>query len=193
MSRKWYTADFHLFHDNIVRYTHRPFRKNCPTCGGDGCDKCRGTGWIPDIWTMHDAIVDAMTSRVAKNDELYILGDVAMYGGDKVRKVLERINGRKHLIIGNHDAKNMGNWEGWTSVNHYLEIKDRGQNVVLMHYPIESWNKCHYGAIHLHGHRHGTGKLHSGLREDVGVDCFDFKPVDLDILTEKWLKEGRLV
>ena len=178
MSRKWYTADFHLFHDNIIRYCHRPF---------------------DNIWQMHDAIVEGMNERVKKNDELFILGDVSFYGGEKVQKVLRKINGRKHLIIGNHDAKNMGKWEGWTSVNHYLELKDRGQNIVLCHYPIESWNKMMYGAIHLHGHRHGVYPKHLrnecpwGLRSDVGVDVFDFKPVDLDILTEKWQNEARLV
>lgn len=177
MSRKWYTADFHLFHDNIIKYCHRPFE---------------------NIWQMHDAIVEGMNSRVKKNDELFILGDVSFYGGEKVQKVLRKINGRKHLIIGNHDAKNMGKWEGWESVNHYLELKDRGQNLVLCHYPIESWNKRHYGAIHLHGHCHGVKGKHgifksNWLREDIGVDPFDFKPVDLDILTEKWLAEGKLV
>lgn len=177
MSKKWYTSDFHLFHNNIINYCNRPFKT---------------------IWEMHDAIVDGMNERVAKNDELFILGDVSFYGGDKVQDVLKRINGRKHLVIGNHDAKNMGKWSGWASVGHYLEIKDSGQNVVLMHYPIESWNKQSHGSIHLHGHRHGVpgrydGKTSLGLREDVGVDPWKFKPVCLDDLTKKWLAEGKLV
>lgn len=179
MSKKHFTADFHLFHDRIMQYCNRPF---------------------DDIWQMHDAIIDGMNAVVAPNDELFILGDVSFYGGEKVRKILERINGQKHFIIGNHDAKNLKNWEGWRSVNHYLEIKDSGQNVVLCHYPLESWNKMAHGSIHLHGHRHGVrpkGRENDecpwGFRVDVGVDPWGFKPVNLDILTEKWLKEGKIV
>jgi len=177
MSKKWYTSDFHLFHNNIIKYCERPFK---------------------DIWEMHDAIVDGINSTIAPNDELFILGDVSFYGAEKVIKILEKIRGQKHFIIGNHDAKNMKKWDGWRSVNHYLEIKDQGQNVVLMHYPIESWNKMAHGAIHLHGHRHGVPGRYDGnpsnhLRVDVGVDPWDFKPVNLDILTKKWLEDGKLV
>jgi len=141
---------------------------------------------------MHDAIVSGMNEKVKPNDELFILGDVSFYGGEKVKDILKQINGRKHFIIGNHDAKNMKNWDGWKSVNSYLEIKDQGQLVVLFHYPIESWRNMSHGSIHLHGHRHGTVP-DKGFRCDVGVDPWKFSPVSLTMLTEKWLKEGKLV
>jgi calcineurin-like phosphoesterase family protein len=73
-------------------------------------------------------------------------------------------------------------------------LKDNGTNVVLDHFPIESWKNMKHGWIHLHGHRHGTGDVfRGGLREDVGVDPFNFKPVSLDDLTKLWLSQGRLV
>lgn len=172
MSKKWYTADFHFFHNGIIKYCNRPFNT---------------------IWEMHDTIVVGMNERVAPNDELFILGDVSFYSAKKVQDILNRIDGRKHFVIGNHDAKDMKKWSGWVSVSHYLEIKDGGQNVVLCHYPIESWNKQAHGAIHLHGHRHGVNNTHRGFREDVGVDPWNFKPVCLDDLGKKWLAEGKLV
>jgi calcineurin-like phosphoesterase family protein len=158
--------------DNIIKYCNRPFK---------------------NIWDMHEAIVSGMNSVVQPNDELFILGDVSFYGGEKVQNVLNRINGRKHLILGNHDAKNMKDWTGWTSVNHYLEVKDSGQFVVLSHYPIESWNRMTHGGIHLHGHRHGVGNNHRGFREDVGVDPWGFKPVSVNDLGVKWMAQGKLV
>jgi len=177
MSKKWYTSDFHFFHDNILKYCSRPFH---------------------NVWDMHEAIVSGINESVAPNDELFILGDISFYGGEKVQNILSRINGQKHFIIGNHDAKNMKKWDGWTSVNHYLEIKDNKQFVCLMHYPIESGNKMAHGGIHLHGHRHGVegrydGKPSNHFREDVGVDPWKFKPVNLDMLTKKWLNEGKIV
>jgi calcineurin-like phosphoesterase family protein len=140
---------------------------------------------------MHDTIVNNINSVVAPNDELFILGDVSFYGGDKVRDLLSKIHGRKYFIIGNHDAKNLKNWEGWVGVNHYLEIKDEGKHVVLMHYPIESWHGQNHGWIHLHGHRHGVGSRYNGksvergIRVDVGVDPFNFFPVTLKGILEK--------
>lgn len=179
MSKKWYTSDWHLFHEGIIGYCNRPFA---------------------NIWDMHDAIITGMNSCVQKNDELFILGDISFYGAEKVRDILMQVNGRKHFIIGNHDAKKMRDWDGWQSVGHYLELKDRGQNIVLCHYPLESWNKMSYGAVHLHGHRHGTrpagrekDECPWGLRCDVGVDPWRFKPVCIDDLGKMWLEMGKLV
>jgi len=177
MSKKWYTSDFHFNHHNILKYCSRPFET---------------------MDEMHDAIIYGINSTIAPNDELFILGDVSFDGFTKIQHLLERIKGQKHLIIGNHDAKNLGKWSGWKSVSHYKEIKDSKQKVVLMHYPIESWNGMAHGAIHLHGHRHGVEGRYDGMpsrhfREDVGVDPWKFQPVNLDMLTTKWLKEGKLV
>lgn len=177
MSKTWFTSDFHLFHDNIIKYCNRPFN---------------------NIWEMHDAIIQGVNETIAPNDELFILGDVSFYGGKKVTDILEKMHGQKHLIIGNHDSQNMPDWSGWRSVNHYLEIRRKGQNIVLCHYPIESWKNMSHGWIHLHGHRHGVPGRYDGhpsnkLRGDVGVDPWNFKPVGFDDLTKKWLKEGKLV
>ena len=177
MSKKWYTSDFHLYHDNIIGYCDRPFK---------------------GVYEMHCAIIEGINSTIAPDDELFILGDVSFDGPDKIGFLLDQMHGKKHLLIGNHDPEDLADYHGWQSINHYLEIMDSGQLVLLMHYPIESWKDMAKGVIHLHGHRHGVeerydGKPSSRLREDVGVDPWDFKPVDLHVLTKKWFKEGKLV
>lgn len=175
MSKKFYTSDFHFFHNNIIRYCNRPF---------------------DDVFQMHDTIVERVNEKVAPNDDLFILGDISFYGGDKVINILERMNGKKHFLIGNHDAKNMKNWSGWQSVNHYLEIKDRGKHIVLCHYPIESWHGQNHGWIHLHGHRHGVEGRYfgrpseSGVRVDIGVDPWNFYPVELNDLKKRGLLDA---
>jgi calcineurin-like phosphoesterase family protein len=167
MSKKFYTADWHLWHHNIIRYCDRPFAS---------------------VEDMHEAIVSNMNDSVGKNDLLYILGDVSFYGGDKTREILDRIHGKKIFLIGNHDAKNMKDYPGWVEVCHYKEIRDKGKNIILCHYPIQSWNKAAHGSIHLHGHSHGNlpkpdhfdHHFQRGLRFDVGVDVWGFKPVSID-------------
>jgi calcineurin-like phosphoesterase family protein len=50
--------------------------------------------------------------------------------------------------------------------------------VVLSHFPLEVWDRKHYGSYHLHGHSHGNLPPR-GRRMDVGVDCTDFRPINL--------------
>ena len=46
----------------------------------------------------------------------------------------------------------------------------------LCHFPLEIWDRKHYGAWHLHGHSHGKAPKMLG-RLDVGVDCWNYYPV----------------
>ena len=52
----------------------------------------------------------------------------------------------------------------------YKEIKLADKSVVLFHYPISSWHKQGYGALHLHGHCHGNHADSKGKMLDVGLD-----------------------
>lgn len=38
--------------------------------------------------------------------------------------LLGRLNGRKHLIVGNNDPETTTRSEGWDSVQHYAEIRE---------------------------------------------------------------------
>jgi len=180
MSKKWYTADYHLYHNNILKY--------CPNRP------------VNSIEEMHDMIVECANMKVKRGDDLFVLGDVSLRGDSEVFAILDRIQCTKHLVVGNHDHKKIIKWSGWESVSYYKEIKDQGQNIILSHYPFESWNKMVHGSIHLHGHRHGSrppGRENDecpwGLRVDVGVDPFNLCPVSLEDLGPIWLAKGKLV
>jgi calcineurin-like phosphoesterase family protein len=62
---------------------------------------------------------------------------------------------------------------------------------ILFHYPIQSWNGAFRGAIHLHGHSHGHVKSENIKRMDVGVDCCNYKPINLDEIMLK-MKEQHM-
>lgn len=86
------------------------------------------------------------------------------------------------MIRGNHDDeldKAVSKY-GMTSLQHvelrdYLEMYYGDQKLVLFHFPLVVWNKGHHGALHFHGHCHGTlneyNKKYSN-RLDVGWDSF---------------------
>ena len=89
-------------------------------------------------------------------------------------KFIDRLNGNKTLILGNHDA----NIRKSTRFGEITQIKDfsygnkaNGINIhiVLCHYPMLSWNRRIHGSWHLFGHVHGRNPG-IGRSHDVGID-----------------------
>ena len=92
------------------------------------------------------------------------------------------LNGRKHLIVGNNNPKEVLKFY-WASVQHYAETEAEGIRLVLCHYPFRTWNGMAQGTINLHGHSHG--RLKPLTRQfDVGVDVRGFQPITLAALME---------
>jgi calcineurin-like phosphoesterase family protein len=160
------TSDTHFFHTNIIRYSNRPFA---------------------DIEEMNEALIANWNSVVSKYDTVYHLGDFA-YGRAATRRDMERVfnrlNGNKHLIVGNHDSDETFDLP-WGDVVDYKELKlDFGdlhkQRVVLSHYSFRTWNQAGRGAWMLYGHSHGGLPQPSGKTFDVGVDCQGYKPISVD-------------
>lgn len=64
--------------------------------------------------------------------------------------------------------------------------------IVLMHYPLLSWNAAHFGNWNLFGHCHGTVKTNKA-QLDVGVDCHNYAPISYQevktIFTQKLLQK----
>lgn len=163
----YFTSDTHFFHSNIIKYCNRPFQ---------------------DIDCMNEALIDNWNLVVGPKEEVYHLGDFSFGNAENTLLLLPRLNGRIHLIRGNHDYDKTLSlcWTKFASVNFYKELKYNKQLLVLCHYPIESWNKQRQGSIHLHGHCHGTLKQSPDLRRlDVGSDCFNFFPISITEISER--------
>jgi len=112
---------------------------------------------------------------VGKNDLVYILGDVAFMPANKAAALLKKLNGRKILIEGNHDRKQLKDnsfCNCFEEIHQYLRLHYNGTTVVLFHYPISDWDQMHRGSIMFHGHLHGSP---SGLEQyrcrDMGYDA----------------------
>lgn len=152
----WGTADLHFDHANILKYNPDTRKFN-------------------DVNHMNEEIIRIWNENVAPEDLTYILGDVAFCKPSKAAAYMQRLNGRKILIEGNHDNKLVENAEFrncFEQIHGYLEINHNGHKVCMMHFPILEWNQCHRGSIMLHGHLHGnvSGLEHCRVR-DVGFDA----------------------
>lgn len=81
----WVTADLHLGHQSILDHCYRPWKN---------IDK-------------HDnQLIKNINEKVSKDDILIINGDFTILNHERVdaiRRWVERINGQKILVFGNHD------------------------------------------------------------------------------------------
>ena len=99
MEHIWFTADLHHGHPKIVDICNRPTTRE-----------------EHDEWLLKEVF----NKYVQKKDEVYILGDVSMAKRAEAQKWVARLNGNKHLILGNHD-KSVDHLGNWTEIK---QIKD---------------------------------------------------------------------
>lgn len=123
---------------------------------------------------MNQVFIDNWNKTVTKKDTVYHLGDFAF--GKDATPFLKRLNGNIVTIQGNHDPKGFG--------VPYLELNAVGRHWVMMHYPIEEWNRYWYGSLHVHCHTHKPEMCSAKQRFNVGVDATNYTPISLDELAE---------
>ncbi len=154
----WFTADLHFGHAKILDYCKRPFAS---------------------LEAMHEQLITRYCQAVQPGDDIYILGDLAFCDPTPF---FARLPGRKHLIVGNHDRRRSKLKKlSWNWIKDVVELKLDGHQIWLSHYPHLSWPSSSHGSWHLHGHTHGDSPAGLG-RLDVGVDCWDYAPVNWETI-----------
>jgi calcineurin-like phosphoesterase family protein len=180
----FFTSDFHLFHNNVLRFDNRPFE---------------------DVYEMHHVIEENWNEIVQENDIVIYLGDLSFARREdkaSVDAMLSRLKGEIHFVMGNHDKfDEIRKMTRFQTVSDYLEVRVKQWESELkivetlfccMHYPIYSWNKSHHGSYMVHGHCHGN--LHHGEDAsfywnrrviDAGCMLHDYKPISYSKVIEK--------
>lgn len=129
---------------------------------------------------MDEFLINAWNGVVRPDDLVYHLGDFAfgLHDAGRVRAIFDRLQGRKILILGNHDYASRNKVAdaiaslGWEDLAQHYETTDEGQRVFLSHYAQRTWPGIRKGAFHFFGHCHGSLPA-LGRSRDVGVDCPD--------------------
>jgi calcineurin-like phosphoesterase family protein len=112
---------------------------------------------------------------------------------DKLRHMLSRLHGKKHIVWGNHDrgVQQTILSAGFHDLGLLYELNvppesnnGERQKIILCHYSMRVWNESHYGSLQFYGHSHGSMKV-SCNQLDVGVDnafklLGEFRPFSLD-------------
>lgn len=140
-----------------------------------------------------EEIIKRWNLKVNEEDIIYILGDLA--DDIEVIKILRKLKGHKHLIIGNHDLKLLDEYKKsqiFESIEFMKLIDDKGRKVFLCHYPIMDWMDFNYGSYHVYGHIHNktknNGTCYNQIKEyfkdklgfNSSVDVTNYEPVTLD-------------
>lgn len=176
----WFTSDQHFNHDNILKFTDRPYKT---------------------VKEMNKDIIKKWNRQVKPNDIVYVLGDFVWNTTktNEYAKILDRLNGNIVLIVGNHDDMRTvrGLNLGFSDVLWGAEIRIGKETVLLSHYPYryrplkDLWSKirCFFqtgkfpkvrhlekrpinnGKWLIHGHTHSEEKV-CGKMIHVGWDCW---------------------
>ena len=164
----YFTSDTHFGHHNIIEYCSRPFE---------------------NVEDMDYKLIKNWNKVIKDKDDIFILGDFSFYH-DKVKnkEILDKLKGKKHLILGNHDYDNVVPKECFIEIVPYKELKYNKNFLVLSHYPILSWNKKHRDSIHLFGHVHNDnlGEYEKQNCYNVGVDNNNSAPISINFIIERF-------
>ena len=129
-------------------------------------------------------MINRWNKTVNPDDDVYIIGDFA-YRSDNVLEILDKLKGKKHLVIGNHDVKNLKNSEfrkRFVEIKDIITVNENGIRIVLCHYPMIEWNGMYREAWHFFGHIHNNENNAQKIMRtipkavNVGADLIDFTP-----------------
>ena len=118
-----FTADTHFGDHRVLNLYPRPFA---------------------NVSEMEAGLIARWNAICAPDDEIWHLGDFARTAACAAA-ILPRLNGRKHLVLGNNDPSPPA--AGWESVGSYIEIERQGVLLILCHYPFRSWSGQHRGSL----------------------------------------------
>lgn len=156
---RWLTADHHFGHRNIIEFANRPWKS---------------------IGEHDEWMIEAWNEVVGGEDEVWVLGDFAFVSDRwELKRLVKRLKGKKHLVLGNHDGTRARHWETgeWESVEKIGMV----DGVVLCHDALgwtikngwsEGWPRMFCG------HVHGNWKVTWGRYVNVGVDQWGYRPVE---------------
>ena len=176
----FFTSDTHFNHANIIEFCHRPFR---------------------NVEKMNETLIANWNNVIGPDDIVFHLGDFCLGGAAEWNKVLDRLNGKIYLILGNHDLKNIrqGFTQRFEHVAMQMRIEIGKRKIYLCHYPFLCFEGGYKDVWQLFGHVH-IRKSNTGIdagrlqylyptQYDVGVDNNDFTPVSYEQVRTKIQKQ----
>lgn len=173
----WLTSDTHFLQEAILDFI-------------DSSTKELLRPGFDSIEHHDEYIIEMWNSVIAPNDTVYHLGDVCYIPEQhNYPQIHNRLNGTKHLIVGNHDDIRYHANLDWVSVNMWVELHE--ENILLTHTPqdqfallrgkpgasFKDWQPSY--RLNVHGHIHQNPEP-THRHRCVCLEHTEYKPVNLD-------------
>lgn len=163
MSNIWVSSDWHLFHSNILTFKDNKGNLIRPE--------------FSNVKEMNECILDNHNELVKPNDILYCLGDVTFNYGEVFVNLISKFNGRKRLIVGNHDdIKKLVKLQIFQKISMWRMFTE--YSCILTHVPLHpsSLIKGDIKLINYHGHIHQNDSP-EGNYFNVSLEKTKYKPI----------------
>lgn len=165
------TSDGHFGHENIIKYANRPFET---------------------AYHMGSEMINRWNSKVGPKDTVIYLGDFCLGNGTHARNYFRDLNGTIIMLQNktHHDKRWLS--DKWDYHTRHAPVKfvdpiyrvDAIETIVCCHFPIYVWENKHYGAWHAYGHIHSKEGVRTDFGINVGVDHWDYYPVEVSEIEE---------
>lgn len=160
--RVWFISDLHLAHKNIIKYCSRPF---------------------DNVNQMNEILIQNWNKKIGVKDRVFVLGDFALCGKDKIIEFGNQLKGRKILILGNHDGASLSTYynAGFEMVSKFPIIFQ--DFFILSHEPIE-FLPLNTPFVNIFGHVHNDMRFPTITPRGacVSVERWNYMPVEFNQL-----------
>lgn len=166
-----YSADLHLGHFNVIKHDGRPYSS---------------------VEEMNNALIRNHNEMVSNSDDIYWGGDL-FFREKNPEQYLKRLNGIKHLVIGNHDKywlKDKELRKYFVEISDILHVKDGDKTIAMCHYPMVEWDGYYRGTWHIYAHIHNNlNEAYEIMRHkekalNAGCMLTEYRPVTFEELVE---------
>ena len=177
MSKVFIVSDTHFGHQGVCHFKR-----------SDGITKLRPWDSVEE---MDEAMVKMWNDTVKPCDKVYHLGDVVM--NRKALGIMQRLNGDKILIRGNHDIFRDDEYRKYFRELRAYHVLD---GMIFSHIPLHPDSLGRFGT-NVHGHLH-SNRVTLNDTVDVRYHCVcveqtNFAPILLEDVIERIKAEGGCV
>lgn len=172
----------------FISDTHFGHEKTCTTFKREDGSPLRP---FANAQEMDEEMIRRWNSVVRPDDKVYHLGDVVI--NLKHLSILNRLNGNKRLIRGNHDIGRTKDYSLYFKEIYGVRVLE---DMVLTHVPLHPESVTQRWNVNVHGHYHANIVKHPGTRipdtlyYNVSVEMIDYTPMELSVLRSK-IEESR--
>lgn len=165
--KSFFIADTHFGHKNIITFTDNEGKRTRPF----------------DTIEDHDNhIIENWNKVVRPCDRVYMMGDVVM--NRKNLPILNKLNGKKVLIKGNHDIFKLKDYIPYFyDIRAYKIMPKYG--IIFSHIPLHDNQLQGRWKINFHGHMH-QNKIDDPRYVNLCCENIDYIPIELNDLLDKY-------